>query len=134
MNPEKIRQISILKNTSGTSRFIWALAVLFVLGIVITAIILLSLPAVQKRIPKKDPYSLVSLDEKRERLFGNLLTLESDSDDKFLLAESAFLKGEIHEAEYFLSISDLRSDETKALRESIEKYKALRLKLEKYLY
>ncbi|MCD6217036.1 transglycosylase SLT domain-containing protein [bacterium] len=134
MGKQSTFHIFLLSDKGGVSRYTCALCVLFIIAIFIAFHIISNLPAIQKKFPGKDPYKLEELAKRRQQLnsFTNISLGNSKSD--ITRAESAFLQGEIHEAEYFLSKADKNSREYKSLKSKINSYKTLRGDLENWLY
>ena len=123
-----------MSDTGGVSRYTCASCVLFIIAIIVAFNIISNLNVIQEKFPQKDPYRLEELAKQRQQLnsFANIPLGNSNSDIN--RAESAFLQGEIHEAEYFLGKADKNSKEYKSLKSKINDYKTLRDDLENWLY
>lgn len=134
MNDKSSTQISVFRDNSGASRVKWVFWIIVLLAMVTAIIVISKSPAIKKKFPGKDPYALAWLYEFRENNYQNTKLPWNTSQGNFNLAQSAFLQGEIHEAEYFLLSADKNTDDYKSLKKKIEDYKILQEKLITWLY
>lgn len=107
---------------------------ILIIAIPVVLFILPNLEKIRDRIPQKDRYALLPLGIESEELYRQFNLQEDDSAVNFKLAESAFLKGEVPESEYFINKVEDRHSGKKELISRISKYKTLRKRLETSLY